>query len=113
MKSPLSAATETPLLEPEIDTRSRLLPPYHVILFNDDDHSTDFVIDVLRKVYSFTAERAFQLMMTAHETGRVIVWTGAKEVAELKQEQMTTFHETRQRDNKDLGPLEVTIEPAE
>jgi len=113
MNSPILAATETPVLEPEVNTRQRLLPPYHVILFNDDDHSTDFVVDVLRKVFSVSAERAFQLMMAAHETGRVIVWTGAKEVAELKQEQMITFHEIRQRDNKDLGPLEVTIEPAE
>ena len=36
-----------------------------------------------------------------------------EEVAELKAEQISTFHETRQRDNKDLGPLGVRIEPAE
>jgi ATP-dependent Clp protease adaptor protein ClpS len=108
-----AAAHPTPILEPEMATRSRLLPPYNVILENDDDHSMDFVVDVLRKVFGFELEKSFQLMMTAHDTGRVVVWTGPKEVAELKAEQMTTFHETRERDNKDLGPLGVLIEPAE
>ena len=50
--------------------------------------------------------------MEAHNTGRAVVWTGPKEVAELKAEQMQSFHETRD-DGRKLGPLGVTIEPAE
>jgi len=113
MFRPALAAVDTPVLEPDVDTRSRLLPPYNVILLNDDDHSTDFVVEVLRKAFHCTLERAFQLMMVAHETGSVVVWSGSKEVAELKAEQITTFHEIRDRDKKDLGPLDVRIEPAE
>lgn len=102
-----------PVLEPETTSRPRLLPPYNVILMNDDDHSMEFVVDVLRKVFGYPLEKSFQLMQTAHETGMAVVWTGPKEVAELKAEQMSTFHETRERDNKDLGPVGVRIEPAE
>ncbi len=103
----------TTVLEPEAASRSRLLPPYNVIVGNDDDHSMDFVVDVLRKVFSISLEKSFQLMLVAHETGCVVVWTGPKEVAELKAEQISTFHEIREKDKKDLGPLDVRIEPAE
>lgn len=109
---------ETPVLEPtvvpETDERiaTRRVPPYHVILANDDDHSMDFVVDVLRKVLSIKLEAAMVLMIEAHTEGRAIIWTGPKEVAELKVEQVTTFHEIRDRDKKDLGPLTCTIEPA-
>lgn len=92
------------------ETKTKRLPPYNVILENDDHHSMEFVVDVLRKVFGYELEKSVQLMMQAHDTGRAIVWTGAKEVAELKQEQIRSFHEKRL--NSDLGPLGCTIEPA-
>lgn len=111
---PIIANTNpNPTLEPEVVTRTRFLPPYNVILENDEDHSMDFVVNVLRKVFGFDLTKSVQLMLAAHETGCAVVWTGPKEVAELKAEQMTTFHEIRERDQKDLGSLGVRIEPAE
>ena len=112
MRDPFSAEPGTPVLEPEVMERPRILPPYHVLIENDDDHSMEFVIDVLRKVFSYDQPKAFSLMMHAHENGEAVVWTGPKEVAELKADQITTFHETRERDNKDLGPLGCRIEPS-
>lgn len=93
------------------DTSTRQIPPYHVILENDDHHSFDFVIEVLRKALGFNEQRAFQHTHEAHTKGRSIVYTGTKEVAELKVEQVRSFHEIRP-DGKKLGPLGVTIEPA-
>jgi ATP-dependent Clp protease adaptor protein ClpS len=106
------ANTPKPETEPETKQSVKLLPPYNVILMNDDDHSFDFVVMVLRKVYGVTVERGLQLALVAHETGRAVVWTGPKEVAELKLDQMTTFREVRDRDERDLGPLDACIEPA-
>ncbi len=99
---------------PDIQTAppvTHRLPPYNVILANDDYHSFEFVIEVLRKALGYTEERAFLLTHEAHHQGRAIVWTGSKEVAELKAEQMLSFHENRSNGQK-LGPLGVTIEPA-
>ena len=93
------------------ETTTRLLPPYNVILENDDHHSMEFVIDVLQKALGYNQQRSFQFMMLAHETGQAIVWTGSKEVAELKLEQMLSFHEIKANGQK-LGPLGVRIEPA-
>lgn len=105
--------TTEPLVRPRGKTRekTRRQPPYHVILENDDLHSFDFVIAVLRKVFGVDEERALQFALEAHKTGRSIVWTGAREVAELKLEQIHTFSETR-ADGAKLGPLGATIEPA-
>ena len=95
---------------PETDTKPKLLPPYHVILENDDFHSMEFVVEVLRKVLGVQLEKAFDLMLKAHETGRAVIWTGPKEVAELKAEQITTLRE--KKNGRDLGPLGCCIEPA-
>ena len=94
------------------ETRTRLLPPYHVILENDDHHSFEFVVEVLRKALGYTEQRAFALTHHAHTNGRAVVWTGSKEVAELKLEQLRSVHETRVGDGAKLGPLDCRIEPA-
>ncbi len=94
------------------ETRTRRVPPYNVVLENDDYHTLEFVVDVLRKVLGCPLERAAQLALQAHTTGRSIIWTGTKEVAELKVEQVRSFHEVRPWDGAKLGPLGCTIEPA-
>src|SRR5207237_10524858 len=94
----------------EKDADTRRLPPHHVILENDDHHSFEFVVDVLRKALGFNEQRAFLVTHEAHTKGRAIVWTGSKEVAELKAEQIRTFHEIG-IDGRKLGPLGVTLEP--
>ena len=104
-----AAVTTRP--KPEEKTRTRRQPPYHVILENDDHHTFPFVISVLRKVFGFSEERAVELAFGAHTKGRTIVWTGAREVAELKLEQILTFSEMRD-DGQKLGPLGACIEPA-
>jgi ATP-dependent Clp protease adaptor protein ClpS len=93
------------------ETRTRQVPPYNVILENDDHHSFEFVIGVLQKAMGFSPERAYQLTNEAHTSGRAVVWTGPKEVAELKVDQIRTFHELREG-GRDLGPLGCSIEPA-
>lgn len=92
-------------------SKTRRIPPYNVILQNDDHHSPEFVVDVLQKALGVSEEKAILYMHEAHTTGRAIVWTGTQEVAELKAEQIQTFHETQA--SRKLGPLGVYIEPAE
>ncbi len=110
---------EPNLTEPIVRTKSkqrskaktRQLPPYHVILENDEDHTFGFVMEVLQKVLACQQEKAFQLTAEAHEKGRAIIWTGSKEVAELKVEQTLSFHEILP-DGRKLGALGVYLEPA-
>jgi len=101
-----------PVTVPETreETKVKRQPPYHVILENDDHHSMEFVVEVLLKVFSYEIEKCVQLMLEAHKTGRSVVWTGPREVAELKLDQIVTTYE--KRDGNDLGPLGCFIEPA-
>ena len=114
MSHDLSLPDATVTAEPDVDerTRPRLLPPYHVILENDDFHSFDFVIVVLCKALGCSREKATLYTAEAHHSGRAVVWTGTKEVAEFKAEQIQTFHEIRASDGRNLGPLGCHIEPA-
>jgi len=102
-----------PRTRPDSDlaTRTRRIPPYQVVLANDTQHSYSFVVEVLHKALGYTPQKAQQLTEMAHTSGRAIVWTGTRELAELKLEQITSFHEILD-DGTKLGPLECSIEPA-
>ena len=108
----LSDSGVTTKPKPREETHTRRVPPYNVILLNDDNHSMQFVVDVLCKALNCTVERAVLYMLEAHTEGRSVVWTAPKEVAELKAEQIRTFHEVRESDGKPLGPVGCDIEPA-
>lgn len=110
MSDPSEPMTTT-LPEIHESNRPQLLPPYHLILENDEYHSFEFVILVLCKALGFSVETAYQHTLEAHQKGQAIVWSGSKEVAELKLEQMLTFHEDRE-DGRKFGPLHCRIEPA-
>ena len=80
--------------------RARLLPPYKVILLNDEYHEMDYVVAVLLHLIShLTYPDACQIMYTAHLTGSAVVTVCPKEQAEFYQERLLGYG------------LGVTIEP--
>ncbi len=70
------------------NTKPRVQPPYAVIVDNDDKHTFEFVIEGFQKVFGYSAEKCFKLAEEIHKRGRSIVWSGSKEVAELKYDQL-------------------------
>src|SRR5271168_3483474 len=74
--SPMRMVSTNPgtsvLPEIEESTRTRRVPPYNVILLNDDHHSMPFVMEVLIKALGCTKERAFEFMLEAHTSGRAV-----------------------------------------
>ena len=112
MNDDLPETVVTTKPKPGQQSKTRRLPPYHVILENDDYHSFEFVIEVLQKVFGYDNQKAFTLTSAAHNQGRAVVWTGAKEVAEFRVEQILSFCEVRS-DGTKFGPLGCTLEPAE
>ena len=59
-------------------------PRYNVILWNDDDHSYDYVIAMLMELFGYTMEKGFLMAKEVDTRGRVKVLTTTKEHAELK-----------------------------
>ena len=66
-------------------------PPYHVILLDDDDHTYEYVIQMLKAIFGYPEEKGYEMAKKVDSDGRVIVATVHKELAELRQEQIQTF----------------------
>lgn len=73
------------------DEKVKKQPPYNVVLLNDDDHSFDYVIRMLRQLFGHPQEKGYQMAWEVHTNGRVIVDTTSKERAELKRDQIHAF----------------------
>lgn len=105
-----------PATLPEADVQeehvTRRQPPYHVILMNDDDHSFDYVILMLKELFAHPTEKGSQLAMEVHKTGRAVVCTTSRERAELKQEQIHAYGPDPSIP-KCQGSMTAVIEPAE
>ncbi len=93
-----TAAVETPKKSPETN-RPRMLPPYKVLLHNDDVNNMEHVVLSLLKVTPLSLEEAEMKMFEAHRTGLSLLIVTHKERAELYEEQLRSFR------------LTVTIEP--
>lgn len=77
-----SPATRTPTVIDE-ETVRRFLPPYRLILHNDDHNSMDHVVlSLLHCVPPLSAEEAVAVMLTAHHEGQATVIECPKEHAE-------------------------------
>lgn len=57
--------------------------PCNVILFNDEHHSMEEVVEQIQKAISCDALHASKIMIQAHTSGRAIVFTGGLERCEL------------------------------
>ncbi len=86
-------------------------PPYAVVILNDDFHTFEYVIELLQKICGHSLEKAALSAKTVHETGRAIVWSGTKEVAELKRDQIREYGPDVYASVKVTFPLGVVIEP--
>ena len=114
--APASTAVAKPKLqakpEPSDKKKTDKLPPFNVVLLDDDDHSYEYVIEMLTAIFGYPVERGFELAKEVDSEGRVIVLTTHKEKAELKRDQITGFGaDTRLARSK--GSMSATIEPAE
>lgn len=78
--------------EPEVDSRTQILPPYAVILHNDDVNDMAHVVKALRRsVPGLTIERAAEIMFEAHQSGRARVVVCPLELAELYRDRLQSY----------------------
>jgi ATP-dependent Clp protease adaptor protein ClpS len=96
----------------EREHKTKRQPPYNVILLNDDDHSFEYVIRMLQKLFGHPEEMGYQMALEVHTRGRVIVNTTTKERAELKRDQIHAFGPDPGIP-RCQGSMSATIEPAE
>ena len=90
----------------------KLLPPYNVILLDDDDHSYAYVVDMLGVIFTYDTQKAYAMAKEVDENGRVIVLTTHKELAELKRDQILSYGADPLM-SRSKGSMSAVIEPAE
>jgi ATP-dependent Clp protease adaptor protein ClpS len=99
-QAPATAVMDAPAKTPRRTTPQQL-PPFRVLLHNDDVNEMLFVVGTVMELASLPKERAILVALEADTTGVALVLVTHKERAELYMDQFTS------------KGLTVTIEPAE
>ena len=85
--------SEPGILEKEAtEVQTRLAPPWNVIVHNDPITEMIYVTMVFRRTFGYSFPKAHGLMMEVHTRGRAIVWTGAREKAEVYLQKLHGAH---------------------
>ena len=88
----------------------RRQPRYNVILWNDDDHSFEYVIEMMQKLFAHPEPKGRLIAMEVHKTGRSICLTTTMEHAELKRDQIHAYGADKMI-ARCKGAMSATIEP--
>ncbi|MCG8585949.1 MAG: ATP-dependent Clp protease adaptor ClpS [Pirellulales bacterium] len=108
-EAPVEAPPKTER-KPRDKKRPRRQPRYHVVLWDDDEHTHAYVMIMLRRLFGFPLEQGLKLAAEVDTKGQAIVLTTTREHAELKRDQIHAF-------GKDdlvgecVGSMWSTIEP--
>src|SRR5438132_7558541 len=108
----MSETLTLPTVREKKEEKTKRQPPYNVVLLNDDDHSFEYVIAMLQKLFGHPPEKGYQMAVEVHTRGRVVVDTTSKERAELKRDQIHAFGPDPWI-ARCQGSMSATIEPAE
>ena len=68
--------------ETETEPRTQTSEPCKVILFNDEEHTYDYVVEMLVHASRLSRENAFRCAVEVDLTGRTIVHYGTREECE-------------------------------
>jgi ATP-dependent Clp protease adaptor protein ClpS len=92
------------------DKKPKRQPRYSVILWDDQEHTPEYVIAMMQQLFGHPPEKGFQIAQEVDGRGRAIVLTTTKEHAELKRDQIHAFGKDRAiRSCK--GSMSASIEP--
>lgn len=81
-------------------------PQYRVVMLNDDFTPMEFVVQVLEVFFYHVREKAVQIMLQVHQTGRGVAGVFTAEIAETKVAQVNAYARKHQH------PLLTVMEKA-
>ncbi|MBI4874977.1 MAG: ATP-dependent Clp protease adaptor ClpS [Acidobacteria bacterium] len=103
----------TPVVTPDVERREReeLVPLYHVVLLDDNDHTYDYVVEMLQRLLLMPAAEAFRHAVEVDTAGRTIVITCELPQAEFARAQIHGYG-ADWRLPRSKGSMSAVIEPA-
>jgi len=101
-----------PTTTPETGKREgeSLAPLYHVILLDDDQHTYDYVVEMLGALFFLPVETAYQHAVEVDTQGRTIVITCERPHAEYARDQIHGYGADPRMPNS-KGPMRAVIQP--
>ena len=109
-KDPLEIKLPEVIEEEDVEVKN--IPQYHVILLDDDDHTYEYVIEMLVKIFGHSESAALTMAMEVDGKGRVVVSTTFKERAEHNRRQIESYGPDW-RIIHSSGSMSAIVEPAE
>ena len=109
MQSSVAAPLTTPATGEEQEEKQGRL--FHVILLDDDEHTYDYVIEMLQKLFFLSLDAALQHAIEVDTTGRTVVITCERPQAEFARDQIHGFG-ADPRMPKSKGSMSAVLVPA-
>jgi len=88
--SPRTPGT-TPVVDPVEDTEVIPEHLWRLVLLDDNEHTYEYVIEMLGAVFGYGPEKAFALARLVDTQGRVTLMTAARDDCEAKQSQVHAY----------------------
>ncbi|MBZ5609017.1 MAG: ATP-dependent Clp protease adaptor ClpS [Acidobacteriia bacterium] len=105
----MPSVTETPGVREE--KQDQLTPLYNVVLLDDDEHTYEYVVEMLQKLFAFSEADAFSHAVEVDSTGRTLVLTCELAQAEFGRDQIHAYGaDWRMPQSK--GSMSAIVEPA-
>ena len=86
-------------------------PLYHAIILNDEDHTYDYVVEMLVKIFKMSDAEAFSHAVEVDTKGTTILLTCELSKAELKRDQIHSYGPDW-RLPRSMGSMAAIVEPA-
>ena len=88
-----------------------ITPLFHVVLLDDNEHTYDYVVEMLATIFFLPADVAFRHAVEVDTRGRTVVITCEKEQAEFGRDQIHGYGaDPRMAVSK--GSMSAVVEPA-
>jgi ATP-dependent Clp protease adaptor protein ClpS len=93
------------------DSEDHLNPLFNVVLLDDDDHTYDYVMEMLCKLFLKSKAEAFRHAVEVDSDGRTIVLTCELPAAEFARDQIHGYG-ADPRMERSKGSMSARVEPA-
>jgi ATP-dependent Clp protease adaptor protein ClpS len=107
----MGAPVTTPAPVREARGSEDLAPLYNVVLLDDDDHTYDYVVEMLMKLFFMTADEAFRRAVEVDTAKRTVVLTCDLPAAEFARDQIHSYG-ADWRLERSKGSMSAIVEPA-
>jgi ATP-dependent Clp protease adaptor protein ClpS len=97
--------------ESEVLERDEMAPLYRVVLLDDNDHTYDYVIEMLQRIFIFTLEQAYRHAEEVDRCGRTVLITCELPEAEFARDQIHAYGRDW-RLPRSQGAMAALVEPA-